>query len=222
MPDRVYVIVPTRNEAARIARLAALGAPTIVADGGSTDGTPDLARAAGLRVVESEPGRGVQMNAGAATAMEAGAGVLLFLHADTTLPPDWQRHVAATLAKPDTAAGAFRFALDAAGLKYRLLERIVRLRPTPYGDQAIFVPAATFQKVGGYPDWPLLEDVEIVRRLKKLGKVRLADAAAVTSARRWRRMGVVGATLLNQRCLWAWRLGVDPRRIARWRMSQDD
>ena len=151
-----------------------------------------------------------------------GADVLLFLHADTILPADWQAHVAATLAKPDTAAGAFRFALDAAGLKYRLLERIVRLRPTPYGDQAIFVPAATFQKVGGYPDWPLLEDVELVRRLKTLGKVRLADAAAVTSARRWRRMGIVRATLLNQRCLWAWRLGVDPRRIARWRESNDD
>ena len=222
MPDRIIVIVPTLDEAARIARLAGLGAPVVVADGGSADDTADFARAAGHRVAESEPGRGVQMNAGAAAAVAAGADVLLFLHADTTLPADWQRHVAATLARPDTSAGAFRFALDAAGLKYRVLERLVRLRPTPYGDQAIFVPATTFGKAGGYPDWPLLEDVEIVRRLKQLGKVRIADAAATTSARRWRRMGIIRATLLNQKCLWAWRLGVDPHRIARWRLLQDD
>ena len=213
----MYVIVPTRNEAARVARLTALGAPVVVADGGSTDDTVDLARAAGLRVVTSKPGRGVQMNAGAAAATEAGPDVLLFLHADTTLPPDWQRHVAATLARPGTVAGAFRFALDAVGLKYRLLEWVVRLRPTPYGDQAIFLKSDVFRTIGGFPDWPLLEDVELVRRAKKLGRVRLASAAAVTSARRWRARGILRTTLLNQKCLWAFRLGASPARIAHWR-----
>ena len=213
----VFVVIPTLNEAARVGGFARLGAPVVVADGGSTDGTADLARAAGLRVVTSQPGRGTQMNAGAAAARAAGATVLLFLHADTTLPADWQNHVAATLARPGTAAGAFRFALDAAGRKYRLLEKLVRVRHTPYGDQAIFLRGETFRAVGGFPDWPLLEDVELVRRAKKLGKVRLADAAAVTSARRWRERGVLRTTLLNQRCIWAFRLGVDPRIIARWR-----
>ena len=214
---RVFVVIPTLSEAGNVGRFARLGAPVVVADGGSDDGTPERARSAGLRVVESPPGRAAQMNAGAAAAVACGADVLLFLHADTTLPDDWQCHVAATLARPGTSAGAFRFALDAPGRRYRLLERLVRLRPTPYGDQAIFLPTGVFERAGGFPDWPILEDLELMRRVRRLGRVRLADAPAVTSARRWQRGGLLRTTLLNQHCLWAWRLGVDPRRIARWR-----
>jgi len=219
----ISVIVPTLNERATIeatvARVLTAGVgEVVVADGGSTDGTVEAARSAGARVIAAGRGRGIQQNAG---AREAHGNVLLFLHADTALPPDFPHQVLDALGRPGAAAGAFRFQLDARGWNMRWLERFVaarcRLLGMPYGDQAIFTSRETFEKAGGFPDEPLMEDYELVRRLKKHGRIVMADGDAVTSARRWRRMGVVRASWSNNLCFAAYKLGVSPERIERWR-----
>ncbi|MHC5024675.1 MAG: TIGR04283 family arsenosugar biosynthesis glycosyltransferase [Planctomycetota bacterium] len=221
--DRISVVIPARDEAATIggalAQLAGADvAEVIVADGQSVDATIALARAAGARVVTAPPGRGGQLNAGAAAAT---GDVLLFLHADTRLPADFARHVREILARRGTSAGAFRLRVEAPNRSLRLIERVVNWRSSvlqrPYGDQGLFVAAATFREVGGYPDQPLLEDVEIARRLRRIGRIDIAPVAIRTSARRWLACGVWRTTIQNQACLLASRLGVRPARIAAWR-----
>jgi rSAM/selenodomain-associated transferase 2 len=220
---RLSVIIPTLNERERIAetvqRALVPGVEeAIVVDGGSRDDTVEAAAAAGARTLSSNRGRGVQQNAG---ARAAAGDTLLFLHADTMLPPEFPRHVAETLSIPGVAAGAFRFRLDERGLSMALVEWMVkrrcRLHELPYGDQAIFVRRAVFEEAGGFPDTPILEDYELVRRLQRLGRIAIADADAVTSARRWRRLGLLRTTWSNQVCLLAYRFDVSPERIARWR-----
>lgn len=224
-PKEISVIIPALNERPLIAAtvesvLRAGVGEVIVVDGGSTDGTADLAAAAGARVLGSAPGRGTQQNAGAAAAR---GNVLLFLHADTSLPEDFPARIAETLGWPGVAGGAFRFRIDDDGWPLRLVEWTVQWRcklfQTPYGDQAIFAPAETFRAVGGFPDTPLLEDYQLIRRLRKAGRIATAEGDAVTSARRWRRLGVLRATWSNNLCLAAYWLGVSPERIARWRSS---
>ncbi|MCW8129200.1 MAG: TIGR04283 family arsenosugar biosynthesis glycosyltransferase [Planctomycetota bacterium] len=190
----------------------------IVVDGGSTDGSAETARALGARVIPSPRGRARQMNAGAA---EARARVLLFLHADTRLPRNYEAQVREALGRPAALGGAFRLRLDAAGLRYRVAERLVnaraRLLGLPYGDQALFVRAETFRAMGGFPEQCVMEDYEFVRRLKARGPLALAPVCAVTSARAWQRHGVLGYAALNWTSVAAYRLGVSPGRIAAWR-----
>jgi len=220
------VIVPARNEAGVIGRtLEALrrGAggcdlEVVVADGGSEDDTREIARSMGAVVVTSDAGRARQMNTGAAAAS---GEWLLFLHADTQVPGDYLKHIRETLAKPGVVAGAFQLAIDAPGRSLRLIEWFVQLRSRwfslPYGDQGLFMRAQTFRELGGYADLPVMEDYELVRRLGQAGRVAMAEAAVVTSARWWLRKGVWCATMLNQACVIGYRLGVDPARLASWR-----
>lgn len=218
----VSVIIPARNEEASLpATLAAAvaGAPheIIVVDGGSTDRTAGVARAHDALMLSAPPGRARQLNAGAAAAT---GGFLLFLHADTILPPDYPALIRSTLAAPGVAGGAFAFAIagDFPGL--RLIERGTNLRARrrqlPYGDQGLFISRAGFDRVGEFPDQPIMEDYVWVRRLQRLGRIAIAPAAAVTSGRRWQRRGAVGTTLLNQLIVLGYRLGVSPARLARW------
>jgi GT2 family glycosyltransferase len=129
--------------------------------------------------------------------------------------------VAETIDSPGVSGGAFRFRLDQRGAAMRLIEWMVdcrsRLLQLPYGDQAIFVRAETFRSVGGFPNTPIMEDYELIRRLRRVGRIAIADGDAVTSARRYRRMGWWRATWTNQVCLIAYGLNVAPERIARWR-----
>lgn len=219
----ISVVIPALNERARIARavgrvLRAGVREAVVVDGGSSDGTAEAAAAAGARVLESKPGRGIQQNVGARAAR---GSVLVFLHADTLLPDDFPRKVADALARPGVSGGAFRFRLDERGWTMRCVEWMVELRcrlwRTPYGDQALFTTAETFRAVGGFPETPLLEDYELVRRLRRRGRIVLADGDAVTSARRWRKLGLLRATWSNNVCLVAYWLNISPDRIARWR-----
>lgn len=219
----ISVIIPALNERPNIARtvervLSAGVLEVIVVDGGSLDGTAEAAEAAGARVLRSAPGRGVQQNLGARAAR---GNVLVFLHADTRLPDDFPEKVVATLARPGISGGAFRFRLDEPGWTMRWVEWMVqqrcRWRQTPYGDQGLFTTAETFWAIGGFPETPLLEDYELVRRLRRVGRITEADGDAVTSARRWRRLGLVRATWSNNLCLIAYWLNVSPDRIARWR-----
>lgn len=220
---RLSVIVPALNEAGSIATAvasaaAAPGAQIVVADGGSTDDTVAAARRLGARVVHSSPGRAAQMNAGAAAAS---GDVLLFLHADTVLPAGYHEHVCRAMAQPTTVAGAFEVRLDSpSSAALRLIEWGMNWRSRhaglPYGDQALFVRAGAFRQVGGFPDLPIMEDVELVRRLRRLGRIALVSEPVTTSARRWERLGAVRTTLLNQVVIAAFYLGVDPQRIAAW------
>lgn len=221
-PPDLSIVIPTLNEAEGIAEtldsLRRPGIEVIVADGGSTDGTARFAAAHGARVTIATRGRGPQLNAGAALAR---AEHLLFLHADTRLPPDYPEVVARVLADEGVAVGAFRFKVDRPGWLLRAVEAGVRLRcavfRTPYGDQALFMRAGVFRALGGFASAPLMEDVDIVRRARSLGQVRIVKEAATTSARRWAAAGVARMTAVNQLCLLGFALGVPPHRLAAWR-----
>ena len=214
------IVVPTLNEAARMAPLArhlrevAPGAQVVVVDGASTDGTAEAARAVGLSVVEDPKelrGRARQMNRGAA---QTTGEHLLFLHADTQLPPGAEALVADALADPGVALGAFDFRLDRRTPSLRLVELGVRLRnrgprPLPYGDQALFCRRQIFELLGGYADLPWMEDPELVLRARRLGRVVVLRQAATTSARAWEGRSTLAITLRNwttiARFLLGWR-----------------
>lgn len=219
----ISVIIPTRNEedsiAAAIEHVRDSGVrEVIVVDGGSSDQTCAQARAAGATVFESAPGRGTQQNLG---ATEATGDVLLFLHADTRLPPDFLEQINGILSRTGVSAGAFQLGVDGHGRGLRWVENMANWRSLyfqlPYGDQAIFIKAATFRRAGGFAEIPLMEDFELMRRLRKLGRIELADATVRTSARRWLQLGVLRATWSNQLCILAYMLGISPHRIAAWR-----
>ena len=215
------VVVPTFNEEAIIAAtLAAARQPgaaeLIVVDGGSQDETVRLARAAADRVVEVERGRARQMNAGAAVAR---GNVLLFLHADTCPPPAYAVAVERALAEAGVVGGRFDLRLDAPGFAYRLLERLInarsRLTGVATGDQAIFVRRNVFERVGGYPPLPLMEDVALCRLLKCAGRLACLRETVVTSARRWQQRGVARTVLLMWALRAAYYAGIPPARLAR-------
>lgn len=217
---RLSVVIPALNAAGSLAAtLAALDASDeiIVVDGGSRDGTAALARERGARVIETAPGRGGQLAAGAVAAT---SDWLLFLHADTVLAPGWRTVVDAHLSSPGAAerAACFRFRLDDASPQARRLERWVALRVAalalPYGDQGLLIHRTLYDRIGGYRPLPLMEDVDLVRRL---GRRRLSvlDASAVTSARRWRQDGWLRRSARNLLCLALFYVGVSPERIAR-------
>jgi rSAM/selenodomain-associated transferase 2 len=220
--SRISVIIPARNEAATLpATLMALAQEAvhevIVADGKSVDRTVDVARQFGATVVTGPAGRGRQQNAGATLAS---GEILLFLHADTLMPPNFAAEVRAVLADPAVAVGAFRLGIAGHHPGLRLIEFFANLRARfcglPYGDQALFLRAADFRAVGGFRDLPLLEDVELVRRMRQKGRIRLAPGAVRTSARRWQQLGLLRTTLRNLGIMLGFLLGVAPHRLDRW------
>ena len=218
----ISIIIPTLNEEENIeACLASCGTSpnteTIVVDGGSRDRTVQIARSLGARVILSSPGRSRQMNLG---AREAYGGLLLFLHADTRLPAGFADSVSEVLSRPGTVAGAFLFRLNARSPSLSFIQRVANWRSRrfqlPYGDQAIFIPKVIFEEMGGYPEMPIMEDYEFIRRLKRKGRIYTAPLPAVTSARRWIEVGVWKTTLLNWVIVIAYSLGVSPATLARW------
>jgi len=213
------VVIPTLNAARLLpAALTALGhAPdeVIVADGGSDDGTPDIAAALGARVITASRGRGTQL--AAAIAVTQHAWVLL-IHADTRLEPGWQVTASAFMAQGPQRAGYFRFALDSADPRARRLERLVawrcRVLALPYGDQGLLLHRDLLGSIGGIPPIPLMEDVALVRRLGRDRLVAL-DAAAVTSAAKWEKGGWRLGSARNLVCLALYFAGIPPQAIAR-------
>jgi hypothetical protein len=213
VPPRISVIIPALNEAGQIQATLervwrGFDVECVVADGGSEDGTGRLARGAGAQVVRSGRGRALQMNAGAAAAT---GELLLFLHADTRLPDDWDLSVRAILKDPRVALGAFRFRVSERMKGIGLVEWGANLRSRclslPYGDQGLFMTRGTFRKLAGFPEMPILEDLHMVRAAGKLGEIRIARDPVLTSGRRWQRMGIVRTTLRNQRILFGWLAG---------------
>ena len=221
--QKISIIIPVLNEAATIARtLSHLedgdNLEVIVVDGGSIDETTELAgsRGAKAKVVQSNPGKAIQMNTGAATAA---GDILVFLHADTLLPEDFSHQIVSALNQNGVAAGAFRLTIDSSGAGIRIIECMANLRSRflrlPYGDQALFVRKTLFDEIGGFPDLPIMEDFILVRRLKRKGKIVIAPAAVVTSPRRWQHLGIFKTWLINQLIIIAYYLGIPPERLTR-------
>lgn len=225
----ISVIIPTLNSEAGLAGTLAGLVPAavdglvreaIVVDGGSSDRTEAIVDNAGADFVRSPAGRGRQLAAGAARARFPW---LLFLHADTVLDPGWERAAVHFMEKVDMgerplAAAAFRFALDDTGFRPRLLERLVAARCAalrlPYGDQGLLIPKRLYEEIGGYRPLPLMEDVDLVRRLGRRRLVMLG-ARAVTSAARFRREGYVRRSGRNLACLALYTLRVPTGVISR-------
>lgn len=218
---RLSVVIPALDEAEGIAEaVASARAPdveVIVVDGGSSDDTAVRAAAAGARVMRSARGRARQLDAG---ARACSGDALLFLHADTRLPAGYALAVERALADPAVAGGAFRLRFDRRTRALRWIERGARLRAVlfalPYGDQALFVRRATLEAVGGVPQVPVLEDLDLVRALKRRGRLALLPLDAVTSARRHLAGGPWRTALRHAATLLAWSLGVDRARVAAW------
>lgn len=227
-PDspRISVIVPTLNEEAGIGAALDSAKPgrnfeAIVVDGGSVDRTRDIARQKGATVIEGPRHRARQLNLGADAAE---GGLLLFLHGDTLLPPGYDVHVRRALGRPEVALAAFELAISGDEPRLRSVEAAVRYRSrrwkTPYGDQSLFARAETFRRLGGFPDMPIMEDYAFVRRARRCGHVVTLPARALTSGRRWRRLGVLRTTLVNYGMVLAYHLGVPVETLARWYRGQ--
>jgi rSAM/selenodomain-associated transferase 2 len=239
----ISIIIPVFNEAAiiqtAIERLKdEQNIEVIIVDGGSQDRTVELVLAMGAVFVEtgrwgdgemgraenknnklklmiaSELGRAYQMNAGAAIAK---GDILLFLHVDTQLPANYQSLIYKTLSSSQVISGTFELAIDSQAKSFRLIETMVNLRSRllslPYGDQAIFLNKSTFEKIGGYRNLAIMEDFELIQRLKRHGKIVIAPAAVLTSPRRWRQLGVWQTTAINQLIILGYYLGISPTKL---------
>jgi rSAM/selenodomain-associated transferase 2 len=218
------IVVPVLNEAENLERLLpellAHGPELdiVVADAGSTDGTAAVARRfSHVRLVESPRGRARQMNAGARAAR---GGALLFLHADTRLPAGATAAIARALGDPSVVGGRFDVRFTSARWPFRMIAALMNWRSRwsgiATGDQGIFVRRAAFDALGGYPDIPLMEDIELTRRLKRLGTIACLGARVTTSSRKWEREGIARTIVL----MWTLRLlyffGVSPARLVAW------
>lgn len=219
---RISVIIPTLNEAPSIVQTLthvrhAGECELILVDGGSTDVTPGLVRSHADRVITSPRGRARQMNHG---AHEASGEVLLFLHADTRLPSGFSQYVIQALREPHIVGGRFDVQLDAEGWPFRMIETLMNLRSRltriSTGDQAMFVRRQVFLDMGGFPDLALMEDIELSRRLKRVGRIACLHERVVTSARRWQQDGVFRTILRMWILRLGYFLGVPPERLRRF------
>ena len=222
MLEKISIIIPVLNEAGAIANtLASIhnadNVEVIVVDGGSEDETVAIVQELGIKVLSSIRGRANQMNAGAAAAM---GDILLFLHADTLLPDNFDKMVRQALSSKNNIAGAFELAIDGDMRSLRIIETMVNWRSRylqmPYGDQAIFLNKNVFEHLGGFSNLPIMEDFEFVRRLQRLVKIDILPAKVLTSGRRWQKLGVLKTTLINQLIIIGYFLGVTPGKLARW------
>jgi rSAM/selenodomain-associated transferase 2 len=218
----VSIILPVLEESSTLASVLhpLVGQPDvelIVVDGGSLDGTVDVARQFTTKVFKGARGRANQMNFG---ALQAKGDILLFLHGDTALPPSALERVRRSLSDDTIVGGAFRLRIASTcralkvvawGANFRS-----RLLGLPYGDQALFVRRSVFEEIGGFAPWPLMEDVDLARRLRRAGRMVLLPEAVTTSARRWEREGVVRTTMRNSLLLVGFWAGCSPAWLAQW------
>ena len=220
-PGKLSVIIPTLNEELNLpATLNSVGNPNnelevIVVDAGSADQTLAIAQQYGCKVFVGNPGRAKQMNAGAAIAT---GEHLLFLHADTRLPEGYRHEIQRVLDTP-VACGAFPLEIDSPGVALRMIELGVAFRSRvlqmAYGDQALFFRSADFYGQNGFRQMAIMEDYELVARMRKTGIIGIANQPVKTSARRWIKKGILRTTLVNQLCVIAYRLGFSDKIISR-------
>jgi rSAM/selenodomain-associated transferase 2 len=224
---KISIIIPALNEALRlsetVARAWQAGATeVIVVDGGSSDATWEVAGSVACRRIRSARGRARQQNAGAAVAE---GDVLLFQHADNWLVAGGAEQIRWALRDPRVAGGAFRQRIEAQGIGYRWLEWgnawRVRWLGSPYGDQNLFLRRDVFFELGGFPDVPIMEDVLLMRRLRRRGWPVLLPGPVHVSPRRWQEYGLLRQTLRNWSLLAGLRLGIPTQRLARWYPRHD-
>ncbi len=217
----ISVIIPVFNEEAIIEKT--LGQfpfnpelEIILVDGGSEDNTLELARSFPVKILTSpRKGRAFQMNWGAEQSV---GEILLFLHADTILPPDFPERIQQTLCQSDVIAGAFELGIDGEDGRLRWVERMVKLRSRllqlPYGDQGIFLKRRVFRAIDGFAPLPIMEDFDLIQRLKARGNIAIVPSPVITSARRWQKLGVVRTTLINQLIILGYYLKIPPQQLA--------
>lgn len=218
----ISIIIPVKNEEKRLGRLLDFlgrypGLEIIVVDGGSSDRTKQIASSRNIRVIDCPPGRGMQLKKG---AENAGGTIFFFLHCDSILPKNFPELIQDTLQIPGTAAGAFSLGINNIKNVFRLIEQGVKLRSSllqmPFGDQGLFLYKETYLRSGGFSDQPLFEDVDLVRQLKKMGKIRIVSEKIMTSARRWNQNGIVRTTVSNLFFMLMYWIGISPSTLADW------
>jgi len=220
----VTVIVPVFNEEAMLPAFLHQTEnwpvrEMIIVDGNSDDQTKSIIVLSPKNLLlVAKKGRGNQMNEGAKAAT---GDILLFLHADSIFPPDGFSEIENWVKQnPDIVGGAFRLKINSNSRFLKFIAMMANIRSSlfglPYGDQGIFVRREIFNKMGGYRDLPLMEDVEFIRRLKRGGKIVLLQQAITTSARRWNRQGIFFASIRNIILLMLYLMGVSPKRLAKW------
>jgi rSAM/selenodomain-associated transferase 2/rSAM/selenodomain-associated transferase 1 len=217
----ISVIIPTLNEGHHLVdTINSIGhenyTEIIVVDGGSSDDTVPIARQLGATVIDSSPPRSRQMNQGADSASK---NILLFLHADTILPENFDRYIFGALEQSGVVAGAFKLCIDSPVPSLKFVECIANWRSRylkmPYGDQAIFMFSNVFHQMGGFSNIPIMEDFELIRRFQKIGEVLTLPVPVITSPRRWLNHGVLKTTLINQMIVLLYFLGITPDTIFR-------
>ncbi len=223
----ITVVIPTLNAGLSLnpafaalvaASVEGLVSTVIVVDGGSTDHTLDIADDAGARIIKTQKGRGVQLAAG---GHEVKTKWILFLHADTILTPGWQVEVRGFIAAANQPgakkqAAAFRFSVDEPGIGPRIMEKIVAMRcaifALPYGDQGLLISTDFYRQIGGFKSMPLMEDVDIIRRIGRK-HLALLKTPVMTSFARYRKDGFFHRIYRNLSCLALYFIGVAPARI---------
>ena len=220
--SKLSIVMPVLDEGEgiaaaldRLADLRALGTEVIVVDGGSRDATIQRARPRADRVILAPPGRALQMNAG---AEKAAGDVLLFLHADTNLPPDADHVVLSGLERSGHAWGRFDVKIEGRSPVLRVIAWLMNIRSRltgiATGDQAMFVRRAAFQAAGGFPAIPLMEDIALCKRLKRVSRPLCLRERVTSSGRRWETHGVFHTMLLMWRLRLAYFFGADPKKLA--------
>jgi len=219
VPRDISVIIPTLNEEKSIASAVhsvrqGFHTQCIVVDGGSEDATRLAATEAAAQVLQCTPGRARQMNYG---AKHAQGEIVLFLHADSHLPEGWDAAVREAMKTPKVALGAFTFYVSEKIPGINLVSWGVHMRSRffqmPYGDQGLFLRRALFEKLKGFPDIPILEDIALVKKAKQHGNILVVKEKLATSGRRWQQHGIVKTLLLNQYILLASAFGVPPEKL---------
>ncbi len=211
---KISVIIPSLNEEGTLENLLQ-GLQLcdfweiIVVDGGSVDRSKEIAKRYADKVIDSQAGRGTQLNRG---AVKASGEALLFLHADSKIKSDITAAIKESLNLTDIAGGAFRLRIDSAKPSLKLVSSGANLRARlfgfAFGDQGIFVKREVFEKLGGFSDTPIMEDIDFVKRIKAYGKFHIMDDFICTSPRRWEREGVMFCTLRNSLILFLYSIGV--------------
>ncbi len=222
MTHVISVIIPTLNEEQELSQtLVQLSGveklEIIVVDGGSDDGTVEMAITHGAQILSSPKGRGVQLNRG----VKASSGkILLFLHADTRLPDKFADLIHKTLNRENYSAGAFSLQIDSPRMSLAIIAYCANMRSKflqmPYGDQGIFISRNMYDRIGGFEESEIMEDFIFVRNIKKYGRIYILDEAAVTSDRRWQNIGVIRTTLINQLIVLGYSFGIQPSILAGW------
>ncbi|MBI5055746.1 MAG: TIGR04283 family arsenosugar biosynthesis glycosyltransferase [Nitrospirae bacterium] len=216
---KISIIIITLNEEELIGSLLLSlrdieDTELIVSDGGSIDRTARVAKKYTDKVIRGERGRGLQLNNGAALAT---GDILWFLHVDSTPPHNFKHHIWNTLDKPGIAGGAFTLEIDSGLSSLKVISKVAGLRSMvsriPYGDQGIFVKRKTFEKINGFKNIPLMEDIDFGRRLKREGRIAILDQRIKTCARAWERDGVLRTTLRNWIYVTLFFMGYSPHKL---------